>query len=115
MLADNPIEPSFDAAGQAEILAVDRERQTISQNAFVKPVGDGQLNTGRAPLLVGWRGVSLDPVKPLRLLPLALANVGANQRAAKPLESFDNPLVLVSARSAVDAPQEFIERHLEGR
>jgi hypothetical protein len=115
VFADHTIQPSLDATRQLEVITVDCECQSVSKNAFVEPVRNSKLDSRGAPILIGWRRITLDPVKSFRHLSSALPDISAYQSAAEPLEGFYDPLILIVTCSTINATKQLLDRNFESR
>ena len=61
VLADKPVKPALEAAGQTKIGAVDGQNERVIENARIEPVRQDQFETRWAPIGVGRLLPFVDP------------------------------------------------------
>jgi hypothetical protein len=97
MLADDPIEPTLETAGQREIFAVDGQNERVVEYPGVEPVRQDNLDPERPAAGVGLLLPFVDPGETVATTFGDLADRGRDGGRLKPVEARLEPLIVARA------------------
>ena len=83
MLAHDAIKPALQAAGQPEVVAVNREHQRFVENSFVEPVRYDEIDAVGAPMRIRALRPFVDPREAVRAAFVGLAQRRGDGRRLK--------------------------------
>ena len=86
MLAHDPVEPAFEAAGQIEISPVDGEHERVVEHGLIEPVGQDHLDAVGPAVAVGALLPLVDPREAVTPALGGLADRRADGGGLEPVE-----------------------------